>query len=84
MRENTQVTIFAHPTTAEYHPMPSTKNSPCIQVDPLDLEGKDVEERIQLALQAVTRNRFKENGWPWLSLREAAKCFEVSKTKLTT
>ena len=83
VRENTQVTIFAHPTTAEYHPMPSTKNSPHIQVDPLDLEGKDVEERIQLALQAVTRNGFKENGRPWLSLREAAKCFEVSKTKLT-
>ena len=61
----------------------STKSSPCIQVDPLDLEGENDKECVQLALQAVTRNGFKENGWPWLSLCEAAKCFQVSKTKLT-
>lgn len=58
-------------------------NGPHIQVDPLDIEGKSVEERIQLALDAVAVNGFKPNGRPWLSLREAAQTYQVSKTTLT-
>ena len=61
-------------------PKPST---PQIQVDPLDLEGKTQEDRVQLALAAITRNGFKGNGRPWLSLREAARLFGVTKTTLT-
>ena len=75
---------FHPPTTLKYCPMPSIKDSPCIQVDTLNPEGKDDEECIQLALQAVTRNGFKENGQLWLSLHKAAECFKVSKTKLVT
>lgn len=63
--------------------MPSTKCVPRVQVDPLDLESKTDEERIQLALDAVARNGFKANGRLWLSLREAAGCFNVSKSTLT-
>jgi hypothetical protein len=63
--------------------MPSSKGGPRIQVDPLDLEGKTDEQRIQLALDAVAKNGFKANGRPWLSLREAATCFNVGKTTLT-
>ena len=62
--------------------MPSTKNNPCIQVDPLNLEGENDKEHIQLALQAVTRNGFKGNGWPWLSLREAANFSKSVKPNL--
>ena len=36
-----------------------------------------------MALEAVKRNGFKENGKPWLPLRKAAHLFKVSKTKLT-
>lgn len=50
-----------------------------VQVDPLDLEGKSDEERIQMALKAITRNGFKENGRPWLSIREAALTFQVKR-----
>lgn len=63
--------------------MPSTSRNPRIQVDPLDIEGKSEEERVQLALEAVRRNGFRPNGRPWLSLREAASAFNVGKTKLT-
>ena len=63
--------------------MPSSSKIPRIQVDPLDLENKSDEELIQMALEAVKRNGFKENGQPWLPLREAACLFKVSKTKLT-
>jgi len=62
--------------------MPTQKTGR-IQVDPLDLEDKPVEERIQLALKAVTINGFRPNGRPWLSLREAAKAYQVKKTTLT-
>jgi hypothetical protein len=63
--------------------MPASNTSYQIQVDPLDLVSKTDEERIQLALDAIARNGFKENGRPWLSIREAARCFEVRKTTLT-
>ena len=63
--------------------MPSSSKIPRIQVDPLDLENKSDEELIQMALEAVKRNGFKENGQPWLPLCEAARLFKVSKTKLT-
>ena len=59
------------------------KHVPRVQVDPLDLESKTDEERIQLALDAITRNGFKANGRPWVSLHEAAGCFNVSKSTLT-
>ena len=48
-----------------------------VQVDPLDLKGKSDEEYIQMALKAITCNGFKENGWPWLSIQEAALTFQV-------
>lgn len=35
-----------------------------IQVDPLDIENKSVEERVQLALAAIARNGFRPNGRP--------------------
>lgn len=63
--------------------MPKPCTNPRIQVDPLDLEEKSVDERIELALRAVTINGFKPNGRPWLSLREAASAYGVSKTTLT-
>lgn len=62
--------------------MPS-KKSLRIQVDTLDLEEKTPEERIQLALDAIIRNGYRPNGRPWLSLREAAKVYSVSKSTLT-
>ena len=37
-------------------------SSPHIQVDPLDIEGKSVEECIQLALDAIAVNGFKPNA----------------------
>lgn len=66
-----------------YSIMPSSNDTPQIQVDSLDLELKTDEEHIQLALEAVVCNGFKENGQPWLSLCEAARCFDISKSKLT-
>jgi hypothetical protein len=63
--------------------MPSHPKAPRIQVDPLDIENKTDEERIQLALEAVKINGFRPNGRPWLSLREAASSFNVKKTTLT-
>lgn len=62
---------------------PKKAKESLIEVDPLDLEGKTDEERIRLALAAVTRNGFRANGRLWLSLREAANIFDVSKTTLT-
>lgn len=62
--------------------MPS-QQVPQIQVDPLDLEHIDDEDHVQLALAAIARNGFKDNGRLWLSLREAATAFNVSRTKLT-
>jgi hypothetical protein len=52
--------------------MPSSTKIPRKQVDPLNLENKSDEELIQMALEAVKRNGFKENGQPWLPLRKAA------------
>ena len=63
--------------------MPSTKHVPQAQVDPLDLESKTDEERIQLAPDAIARNGFKANGQPWVSLHKAAGCFNISKLTLT-
>lgn len=54
-----------------------------IQVDPLDLEDKTVEERTQLALEAVRINGFCSNGRPWLSLHEAAEKYGITKGRLT-
>ena len=48
-----------------------------VQVDRLDLEGKSDKERIQMALKVITLNGFNENGWPWLSIQEAALTFQV-------
>lgn len=62
--------------------MPRSRESR-IQVDPLDIEAKSDEERIQLALNAIVINGYRTNGKPWLSLREAATAFRVSKTTLT-
>ena len=50
-----------------------------VQVDPLDLEGKSGKEHIQMALKAITHNGFKENGQPWLSIREVALTFQVKR-----
>lgn len=63
--------------------MPSQPKVSRIQVDPLDLEKKTPEERLQLALNAIALNGFRSNGRPWLSLREAAAAFNISKTTLT-
>lgn len=59
------------------------RKDPKIQVDPLDLENKTHDERIQLALDAITRNGFKANGRTWLSLREAARTYDVPYGRLT-
>lgn len=56
---------------------------PFVQVDPLDLENKTRDERIDLALKAIYRNGFKPDGSPRYSLREAARTFDVQKTTLT-
>ena len=61
----------------------SPPKEPRIQVDPLDIENKSVEERVQLALAAIARNGFRPNGRPWLSLREAAKEYGITKGRLT-
>jgi hypothetical protein len=37
--------------------MPARRTEPTIQVDPLDIESKSMEERIQMALAAIARNR---------------------------
>lgn len=50
---------------------------------PSYIEEKSVEEHLQLALDAIAVNGFKPNGRPWLSLREAARTYQVSKTTLT-
>jgi helix-turn-helix, Psq domain len=64
--------------------MPQTKdNDPLVLVDPLDLQGKTSEERIQLALSAISRNGLKASGRPVYPIREAARAFGVSKTTLT-
>lgn len=64
--------------------MPHTKKlkESRIQVDPLDIEAKSDEERLQLAIDAVKINGVKQNGRPWLSFREAAKAFNVDRTTL--
>ncbi|KAK0231660.1 hypothetical protein EDD85DRAFT_956447 [Armillaria nabsnona] len=36
------------------------EEEPYIQVDPLDLEGKTYEEKIQMAIKAIERNGFKK------------------------
>ena len=61
----------------------SPPKEPRIQVDPLDIENKSVEERVQLALAAIACNGFRPNGWPWLSLQEAAKEYGITKGWLT-
>ena len=48
-----------------------------IQVDPLDIKGKTMDEQCALAIDAIAWNRFKANGHTWLSLREATKAYEV-------
>ena len=66
-----------------YLPAMSPPKEPRIQIDPLDIENKSVEERVQLALAAIARNGFRPNGRPWLSLREAAKEYGITKGRLT-
>jgi hypothetical protein len=44
---------------------------------------KDLEARIQAALQAVNSSRSDSKGNPFLSLRSAAKQFDVSRSQLT-
>lgn len=66
--------------------MPTRKKAPKeprIQVDPLDLENKTEEGRIQLAIEAIGRNGFTPSGKLWLPLREAARAFEVKRATLT-
>lgn len=71
-----------------YQPNLHSKNAlkctePTVQVDPLNLEGKTVEEHLQLAIAAIYQNGFKKNGNPVFSFREAANIYGVSKTTLT-
>jgi transposase len=54
-----------------------------LQGDPLDLEGKTYEKRIQMAIQSIERNSFHKNGDPIYPFREAALTFKVSRTTLT-
>lgn len=75
--------IFTYPTIATSSTTIMPVQEPRIQVDSLDLEDKSDEERVQMALQAIARNGFKQNGRPWLSLREAALHFKVHKNRLT-
>jgi hypothetical protein len=64
--------------------MPQTKNNDLlVLVDPLDLEGKTSEERIQLALSAIAQNGLKASRRPVYPIHEAARAFGVSKTTLT-
>jgi hypothetical protein len=64
MESSLRQLTYPFPTQPAIHlcVMPPTKHVPRIQVDPLDLESKTDEEHIQLALDAVARNRFKANG----------------------
>jgi hypothetical protein len=81
MYENIACCIATKPPHSQ---MPqATDNSPLVIVDPLDLEGKTSEERLQLALSAISRNGLKANGRPIYPIREAARAFGVSKTTLT-
>ena len=60
--------IFTYPTIATLSTTTMPVQEPHIQVDSLDLEDKSGEERVQMALQAIAQNSFKQNSWPWLSL----------------
>ena len=51
-----------------YLPAMSPPKEPRIQIDPLDIENKSVEERVQLALAEIAHNGFRPNGRRWLSL----------------
>jgi hypothetical protein len=53
-----------------------------VQADPLDLEGKTKNERIQMALKAIDQNGLKPNGKPGYTFREAARIFNVPSTTL--
>jgi hypothetical protein len=62
--------------------MTPTARESLVDVDPLDLEERTAEQRIQLAIQAIERNGVGENGKPLLSIREAARAFQVRKSTL--
>lgn len=53
-----------------------------VQVDPLDLKEKSMEERLQMAIKAIERNGFRPNGQPIYSFREASRTFEVNLSTL--
>jgi len=53
------------------------------EVEDLDLTSKSEEEHIQLALSTIAKQEFRPSGKPYLSLREAAKAYSVSRMTLT-
>jgi hypothetical protein len=63
--------------------MPAKQKETTIEVEDFDLALKSEEERIQLALSAIAKHGFRPSGRPYLSLREAAKAYCISKTTLT-